>query len=645
MFTLFLDNQLAVIKTDTSFKLTRENSYLHDAGDYTLDVTLPLSIPENQRIFGILPRLDIDKSSLINKRYKFELKADDVSLTGKAQVNQVTNEDIKIQLLAGKNNLSLDFKDEDGQDIYIDELDLGRAYEDVFRQQMGDSEYNMQNLIKMFIGRKNSGFDPDRYLYGLSSETECVNFPIFSTADTEFSNARFMNVFYNSDNTEDRFWTWPLSTDNQNKPYEGQNIIEDDLILAPQPYLYIIIERIFESLGYSVSLNQLKESWMANIFIANSRAALDYADILPHWTVAEFIQEIQRFLGVNILIDGNKIEIKLKKNLGHEESIELQEVVDSFTMDIDQDAVQLDSSTANIDYDWEEIDNWLKLPDEVFDYAKIKHFKTYSEAQEFVNNMSQEELESSQYIIYVDDIYKSLWDIYGKNKYAIVADDNNNFALREVDMMSALYHRNTRDIDIKLRFVPVCISYNTTTLRSYKQDSSGYHHYNDAPIRLYTLTTSDTRAIDNIKPYSVNDVIRNNSNRSDKRDIIEVAWNQGSSTPVYYNNNSLYGKDVPIAIGIPYKKDFSGSYLFAWPDEMKFQLTYTGEGIARDALNFNFGFDARGKICVSFIDTGNFSPDKIYLIGGKKYICDKLEFSISDHGLDRIKKGYFYPIS
>lgn len=61
MFALYLDGKIAVIKKDSSFKLTRENPFLKDAGDYTLDVVLPLSVSYNLEIFGLASRLDVNK--------------------------------------------------------------------------------------------------------------------------------------------------------------------------------------------------------------------------------------------------------------------------------------------------------------------------------------------------------------------------------------------------------------------------------------------------------------------------------------------------------------------------------------------------------------------------------------------------------
>ena len=45
---------------------------------------------------------------------------------------------------------------------------------------------------------------------------------------------------------------------------------------------------------------------------------------------------------------------------------------------------------------------------------------------------------------------------------------------------------------------------------------------------------------------------------------------------------------------------------------------------------------------VSFIDRGDFKPEDVYIIGGRRYLCRKLEFSVTEKGTERLVKGYFH---
>lgn len=37
-------------------------------------------------------------------------------------------------------------------------------------------------------------------------------------------------------------------------------------------------------------------------------------------------------------------------------------------------------------------------------------------------------------------------------------------------------------------------------------------------------------------------------------------------------------------------------------------------------------------------------PSKIYVFHNKRYICSKVELSVTDDGIDKVKTGYFYEI-
>ena len=37
-------------------------------------------------------------------------------------------------------------------------------------------------------------------------------------------------------------------------------------------------------------------------------------------------------------------------------------------------------------------------------------------------------------------------------------------------------------------------------------------------------------------------------------------------------------------------------------------------------------------------------PNKVYLFDGRKYLCQKIEITLDDQGVQPLKKGYFYEI-
>lgn len=107
--------------SQSGIKLTRENPYFTQSESYTLDVTLPMDILENRSFLGNLQRMDRSKQP---PAMKCRLAIENTTvLFGSAKVTQVTERQVKVQLLGGRSEVN--FLAEDSGE-YIDGLPLGR---------------------------------------------------------------------------------------------------------------------------------------------------------------------------------------------------------------------------------------------------------------------------------------------------------------------------------------------------------------------------------------------------------------------------------------------------------------------------------------------------------------------------------------
>ena len=295
MFTLLINGLPAILKTGTNIKITRENPFFSGAGTFSLDVSLPLEgCAENQRIFGALHRPDFPKLTKEKQKFAFHLIAPPLDLKGRALVTQVSQGEIKVQLLAGNSETKYSLVDEKGGEVYIDSLDLGRAWDDVpqvaefykARIKKGrvdelDLDIRLRQLFEVRPGRA------ERLLHGRQDETSTVAFPILSTDDSRKSNEHWL--------------------------FEGIFALKPTLYtariirIAAQPYLCVVAERILAALGYQVVRNDLKNSWMRNIFVANARLTTEIAKTLPHWTANEFFTELRNFTGHWLSFNGGQV--------------------------------------------------------------------------------------------------------------------------------------------------------------------------------------------------------------------------------------------------------------------------------------------------------------------------------------------------
>lgn len=678
MTILWIDGKEAVLAAGTSFKVTRENTLLTDAGDYTFDISLPLEgCVENQRIFGAAHRMEQGKKKLAGQEYTFHLVSPPLDLQGTAVVTSVSDTAVKVQLLAGRSAINLEMTGKDGKELYIDELDLGTAYEAEFRRVYGpDVEQTMERTMDM-MWREGDMFTiiPELAMYGSSDDTDCCCFPIYSTADGEASNQRSIADFYTSDKSwsavvipstgnvlDKSFWNWPLSEGNEKRPDLSDRVkVPKSNIMAPQPYFCFIIEQVVRALGYELDRkdNAIRQSWMRNILIANARGTLKFNQLLPHWTVKEFFQEVQTFFGVVVQVEGKRVRVERKAAIYQDKAHvrTIRDVMDEYSVDMDEEAGQKDPAGGNVGYAYPEIDKKLVLPDEVFELATVKHFADYGALLDFVRGTPEEERAKSS-VLMIDDGLGYKW--------AFINQDG-KYINQVVDQMSALYRDDRRELDTELKIVPVRMDYPVDAvsrmifIHSVGMDKDRYVHKRTEKVKHIIMVTDDTRVVTGYDGYSINDAVSGDGAETDtnKRDVIEVAVNTPDYWKIWFEDGitdkSQRSWNVPVPVGNPYIQDLTTGAYHTILKRYSFVLDYKGtdesgnvygtETIRHDVLEGYKPADTRVQWVVSFLDDGAFEPGDLYVIRNKKYLCQKLEFTINEDGVSPLKKGYFYEVS
>ena len=100
MITCTIGGERAVPVLGSGINITVENAYISDKEEYTYDITFPLDILENRRIFGPVGRIGTSK-----KRRSFEnvsLVCDNMEvIRGRGVVTESNQKELKMQVLAG----------------------------------------------------------------------------------------------------------------------------------------------------------------------------------------------------------------------------------------------------------------------------------------------------------------------------------------------------------------------------------------------------------------------------------------------------------------------------------------------------------------------------------------------------------------
>ncbi|MBQ7635155.1 MAG: hypothetical protein IJS89_06255 [Bacteroidaceae bacterium] len=714
----------AVLKTGTQIKFTRENPFFSEAGDYTLDVTFPLAgCSQNQKIFGTVHRPEMSRKALLRRSFTFRLQAGLFSLSGKAAVTGVTQEEIKLQLLAGKSAFNFDSTDtESGEDVYIDELNLGRMTQRIWDRFNLWASANMQEYIDSYLGngwnygRNNSlpavmiskamtAADRSHFMFGDSDMTDCVFFPIYSEEDEAWSNwldyRYWGDDIYMGDSANPRH-TWRMDMETyyfrlkagksfplphtqppgrylfQELTYNSGTPVTDDFSIAPQPYLCYVVESVFAALGYTLhpADNALRHGAFKNVFLANARNTEYLADVLPHWTVKEFFEQLQKFLNVMVVVNGNNVSI-VSRNTAYQngEPTVLRAVTDEQSTDLDEEADTKDPTAGNVGYAFPDAMTAKNRLGERYDRVEVRFFDSYAAIEEDFNALQSDEKMQSN-ILYID--------MATGERYYIATDINASslfeYSLKTCDLMGPLWRTRTLKVDNELKFVPCRMSDYTPTYRIKMEWGDAVNKYvpQSQPYPLHPenvdldggqyggfhipyLVTSDTRESNHAWTFSIHrNIMQVEGSDADeeseyyteataKRDVIELAYNADAEHQFCYEQtyqplaNYPATREVRMAypVGVPYYGDRFGS----WKDEGEHLFVIrnrTGQ-VAQELDALSLDIDTRSVTQFQFTDN-LFDPAAVVIIRGRKYVCQKLEVTIDENGLQPMKRGYFYEI-
>lgn len=613
MIKLMIDGKVAVLKAGTSFKLTRMNPYFEDQGDFTFEVQLPLDgCAENLAIFGALHRTEVGVAGWANVELPMHLIAPPVDVVGVAKVMTVTDAEVKVQLLAGKSAVNDFGKDANGNDLYIDELDLGLKLENPNTPVGFQEGYDKDHLFVTFPVRDGEGM--------------IVNYPKW------------------------KYWT-------------KNDVVTEKVCkymnYAVQPYLTTVINAIFKALGYVKKWSVFDTSWLKGVFVANNAQTSDVNDVLPHWTVAEFFKELQRTFGVYLEVkESVDVRGKVFKTVNliglsshYEESADavLTRVTDELTTDIDHDGGKT-TLEGNTDYEHGSIPGVVRLPDEVWEKAIVMTFNNETLLRQWVGQhvVSDEEKATSKWLFV---------DLNLKRTHAFLKSaKDGKFYLAEVDLFPPLikngpfYGATTkRDINTRLRIVPLQMEYQSFEYEYVIHSADGGGDVLSYTFDGYPILVSQTQSVVVPKKvaYSVNDAVCGDGGSGESRtkpDKLEVALNSGVE----------WGKQPDV---FPYKLALGVNLL---PTDDGFYLPLT---VATNAAQpFRLQPSAHDDVCVGrnlafaeriktaaehqfvFLDDVELDPTATYVIKGKRYACHKMEVTIDTNGVQPLKRGYFYEI-
>lgn len=663
MLQLTINGLPAVIKKGTSFKLTRENPALSEQGDYTFEVTLPLrGCPGNRAIYGHAHRIESPLPDIL-KELPFRLASPLVTLTGTARATSLTQDEIKVQLVAGRSEANLKTTDDDGNDIYIDEMDLGKIFDEYDIPALTDGECrnitNMKTLADYLIWKgPSTGTASEHGGYG---ETSATFFPVVDASNTETDGEGYSySPYYRNNHTYQAKYDYATGETAGDGYQDGEWRVDYDMLsvgmrsftdsgedsykynISPQPRLWECMRRVLRAAGYTLA--ESDDSFMRNLIVITTARSVDYKDLLPHWTLSQFIKEFNNFFATVIVFHDDKTaEVRPRADFYGDDFETVTETAGTLTTEFPDESAASYSSSGNVDYDWPDDDDMLRLPDEVWENATAKYLEDGSAVREAYAALTTEQKKKSDFLL-IDTVLG--------NTYASLQNvSTEEWQLTTVDIYPPLLRdTTTRDISTSLKIVPARMTNNCPVLAL----SDGHP----------TLLAS---TMEQPGEYSVNSAINSDSpaassdstsTTKEKKDYIEVAYAPGTITAAHLKATTKTDGSYqyfPIAAGVMVQHNANSNLLetFHYKDTATpqcpvygpFRLTDTSTAFMRvNAIDESELANTRIERQIQFIAHRPLDVTKPFLIRSRPYICAKLEYTITPDRVSPLVTGYFHPL-
>lgn len=602
---IYVNNKLAALKKGTSFEYVSENRLFSGSDGYTLTITFPLrGCPENIAIFGHINRADVAAQKVI---FDCELRDKGFYKFGSITITEISETEVKTQFLEGRSEQNFD---KTLDKVYINELDLG------------EPSYLYPSQIS-----------PSNAWYPEYSGCKWIALPWVNDYSGNIQNL----AEYIVDDAVQHKGHYAWKTDQCTG-------------LSWQPYLLYITRKICEQIGYKADFSK----WEAveeykYLLICNTLPYAwhmpGFANALPHWTVEEYFEKLELFLGGEFDFDhrGKRITFAFTQaTLAAKHPISLEDVVEEHSTEVKVDEDRCDYLEAkNLVYKDCDNEMWKFYSCDWFIKGWQNRVVRYNSMSELLSankwlatwNGSSQRNSNRDKLLYAADcdayfVIRAVsrqikvqfinGSVYVRYEYKCRLQPVNLFGGRIVN-----YDEEAEQVEIE--FVPAWIDdtedkYGRVLFLAF----SGYDEDNN--------TTSEN---DSDHPFmqtwSVSALeAGEKEKKAEYYDRIYVGWYDGSN---YYQGTRLPYPNVEDIVIADDWSNFSYAH---------FSLRINDRKLKRGQIIHNIN----PKMKTTFKFLADNIPDvrAVFLIRGKRYICEKITATFTENGMSQLLKGVFYPI-
>ena len=600
-----INGKLAALKEGTSFEFIADNRLFSGSDGYSLTITFPLrGCSRNIAIFGNIHRADVVPGKLL---FDCQIRDRDFVMHGSITITEITDDEVKTQFLEGRSEANFESS---FADIFINELDLGAP-----------------SVTSPSAVSPSSAWSSGVY------STTFVALPWVNSQSGNIQNCTKYSA---------GVYSWH----------------EDTKGLSWQPYLLYIAKKICEAVGYSCDFSAwLDKEEHRYLLVCNTLpwawGMPQFAAALPHWSVEEFFSKLELFLEAEFDIDHRAKHIAFrytKDYLASLAPVYLDNIIDEHSVSVAVEDENCDYVEAkNLAYTQCSHEMWKFYSCDWFIKARKGAAVEYATLNALLQSCrgfatwdgSTHRGSTLDKLFYVKDldIYfvvravekvlveerANLPNIYS---YRCILQPVNLFGARIVDVRA--------DADETLmEFVPAWIDYTDSTFgRCLFLDFEGYDN-----------SGSESSASNVGGSYMQNYKEMMDGTFFQPLAVQTLEMGEKEKLSQYYDKIYVGWWDGAVAQ--------QGKLPFPYTDDVVISDDWSGYFRPHTSLRINDGkrneqrgvyaIDTKRKASFRFLSDSIPNPRALFVIRGKRYVCEKLTATFTENGMSQLIKGEFWP--
>lgn len=622
MTELYIYGQKCVPPQSMSLTLIEENPFYTKSGPYTLDLELSLEEPTNAKIYEHQNRSN-KVENIERKRPVVLIVDNEVVLNGTEKILGWSDTSVTIRLMSG--NAELNFLI--GGHKQLRDLDLGSATPFVAPIEQGVSPwYSLGKVV--FESWKHSYPSRDWHLLPYYTGEPALVYPHDDGIIRYPCGNYLVFQIYNPDS---------LPTSDPRSRIAEAMFDGHSSGQVPQPYLCFIIKKVLSSLGYKLTYNAIEsDPVLKNAYIVHGFQTMEFAKMLPGWTINEFFSKIELQFDCTLLIDQETKSARLLFNYQKYANNEVTtlEVIDEYETEVDDENI-LDVRSANIAYSLDG-DDYYKYMDINPLFRKMAKTEYYSGLNALLALIQSDDIDRFKKI-YIDKDTNDQFIAYDTGK---IVDGKQHIIPKRVDSFRPLYNRSeSEEIDLQFDIIPASMVIerlntvypDTDWTWSQMATAGGFDQ-----LSKTTVEKEDPWENFNLQTMIEDDTsLENESSYSKMRLAIYSGLSElDNSTRTRY----------PISYVEPLCEYFEETGIeryFGTKGSNPFRLAYFNTNIYSKSRNI----DTTLIYNRVFLNHEKINLTSKFIIKNKSFVCRKIERTITIDGFDSVAEGEFYPIN